>query len=133
VKIVADTMIWVSYFTRADGYRHRLIERACQQRVRIFVSEYILHELNDTLVEDLHRNSRFALLSSQNVLKMARLVRIPLPAARFVMADPKDDPIVQTAIKAKADYLVTADKEILKIQKIQDLLIISPAEFEKLL
>ena len=49
----------------------------------------------------------------------------------YVLADPKDDPIIQTALKAKADYLVTADKEILKLRKIQDLLIITPSEFEQ--
>ena len=131
MKIVADTMIWVSYFTRSDGYRHRLIERARRKRVRIFVSEYILHELGETLVEDLHRTSRFAFLSCIAVLKIARLVKIPLASPPYVLADPKDDPIIQTAFKAKADYLVTADKDILKLRKIQDLVILSPTEFEE--
>jgi len=124
-------MIWVSYLTYGDGYRHRLIERARRQRVRIFVSEYILQELNDTLVEDLHRTRRFALISCLNILKIARLVRIPLAAPPYVLADPKDDPIIQTAFKAKADYLVTADKDILNLRKIQDLMIVTPAQFEE--
>jgi hypothetical protein len=37
VKAVPDTMLWVSYCTRRDGYRHRLIERARREGVRFFV------------------------------------------------------------------------------------------------
>jgi hypothetical protein len=60
MKIVADTMVWVSYCTLKTGYRHRLIERARRLRVRFFVSDYILHELEETLVEDLGQTKRYA-------------------------------------------------------------------------
>ena len=53
-------MLWVSYCTIADGYRHRLIEAARKKRVRFFASDYILDELVKALVEDLHRSRRYA-------------------------------------------------------------------------
>jgi hypothetical protein len=40
VKVVADTMIWVSYCVNPDGIRHRVIETARRRRVRLFVSDY---------------------------------------------------------------------------------------------
>src|SRR5438876_400625 len=43
-------MIWVSYATLKDGYRYRLIERARKKRVRFFVSDYILDELERVLI-----------------------------------------------------------------------------------
>jgi predicted nucleic acid-binding protein len=42
VKVVLDTMLWVSYCTRRHGSRHRLIDRALKARVRLFVSDYIV-------------------------------------------------------------------------------------------
>ena len=126
-------MIWVSYFTRGDGFRHRLIERDRRKRVRIFVSDFILQELSKTLTDDLHRTSRFALLSCKTVLRIARLIDVPSTVPRYVLADPKDDPIIQSALNAKADFLVTADKEILKLRKIQDLSILSPSQFDEML
>ena len=42
MKAVLDTMLWVSYCTRPDGSRHRLIDRALKAKVRLFVSDYIL-------------------------------------------------------------------------------------------
>jgi len=49
MKAVLDTMFWVSYCTRPDGARHRLIDRALKAKVRLFVSDYILDELAEVL------------------------------------------------------------------------------------
>jgi putative PIN family toxin of toxin-antitoxin system len=126
-------MFWVSYSTRKSSFRRRLIERALRQRVRFFVSEYILSELEVTLVVNLEFTVRFAHLARKAALRAAKLVRIPPTIRRLVPGDPKDDPIVQTALSAKADYLVTADKEILRLGKVRDVEIITASQFEHLL
>lgn len=131
MKVVVDTMVWVSYCTIKDGYRHRLIKRARRQRVRIFVSEHILNELVVVLVEDLHRTRRYAANSRQAVLRIAKLIDLPTFIGEFVPGDPKDDPIVQTALSAKVDYLVTADKEILKLGKVRAVEVLTLSEFEE--
>jgi putative PIN family toxin of toxin-antitoxin system len=131
VKAVVDTMLWVSYCTRKDGYRHRLIERARRHRVRLFVSEYILGELFDTLVEDLRRSRRYATLACRTVARLAKLVELPPSIGRHVPGDVHDDPIVQTALSAKADYLVTADAEILTLGHVRDVAILTAAQFEE--
>jgi hypothetical protein len=122
-------MIWVSYCTLKDGFRHRLIERARRQRVRFFISEYILHELVDVLVKDLGRTRRYAFMARRAVLKIAKMVALPHSPGRFVPGDPDDDPVVQTALAAKAHYLVTADKEILKLTKVQAVEILTADQF----
>ena len=131
MKVVADTMIWVSYCTRKEGYWHKLVERALRQRVRFFVSEYILNELTDCLIEDLGETRRFAKLARKAVLRIAKIVRLPPVIRPYVPGDKNDDPIVQTGLSAKADYLVTADTEILKLRKVHDLEIIHPAQLEQ--
>jgi putative PIN family toxin of toxin-antitoxin system len=133
VKVVADTMVWVSFCTLEDSYRHRLIQFARRQRVRFLVSEYILTELTTTLVEKLGLSRRYARLARQQVVRIAKLVRLPPSIRRRVPGDPNDDPIVQTALSAKADYLVTADREILNVEKVEDVEIITPTQLgEKL-
>src|SRR5262249_45508798 len=129
MKVALDTMIWVSYCTLKDGFRHRLIERARRQRVRFFVSEYILDELYNVLVQDLRRTRRYALLARRAILRIAKFVPLPPSSSRFVPGDPDDDPIVQTPLVARADYLVTADKEILKLRKVRDVEILTVAQF----
>ena len=129
MKVAPDSRIWVSYCTLKDGFRHRLIERARRQRVRFFVSECILDELVDVLVEGLGRTRRYASLARRAVLRIAKIIALPLSPGQFVPGDPGDDPVVQTALAAKADYLITADKEILKLVKVQDVEILTPAQF----
>lgn len=124
-------MFWVSYCTRKGGFRHLLIDRAKRQRVRFFVSEYILTELTDTLIDNLGKSHRFAGLARRVVLRIAKLVEIPLAVRLYVPGDRDDDPIVQTALCAKADYLVTADAEILQVGKVQDVEILTAAQFEE--
>ena len=66
-------------------------------------------------------------------MRIAKGVRLPDFIPRHVPGDPFDDPIIQTALTAKAHYLVTADREILKLQKVRSLQAIAAAEFARLL
>ena len=133
MKVVPDTMLWVSYCTLRDGYRHRLIERARRRRVRFFVSEHILQELADTLSEDLGRSRRYVWLARRAVLRIARLVELPPHTPRYVPGDPNDDPIIQTALAARVHYLITADRELLKLKKIHSVEIVTAQTFYELL
>jgi putative PIN family toxin of toxin-antitoxin system len=99
--------------------------------VRFFVSDYILDELAAVLMERLHRTARYASLSRYAILQLAKLVSLPGQIRRHVPGDPDDDPIVQTAISAKADYLITADKALLDLRKVRDVEIITAEQFEE--
>lgn len=129
MKVVLDTMLWVSYCTRRDGARHRLIDRAIKARVRLFVSDYILDELADVLVEYLRESRRYSNLARRAVLRRAKRVALPNTIRPFVPGDPDVDAIVQTAITSKADFLVTVDAVLLELGRVQDLEIISVRKF----
>lgn len=133
MKAVVDTMLWVSFCTFKKGRRARAIQKAKRQRVRFFVSQFILDELEGVLISDLRLARRFAHLAMKAVLRVAKKVSLSVPQSGFVPRDPNDDPIIQTALEAKADFLVTADKEILSIRHVQDVRIITLEEFEEFL
>lgn len=129
MKVVLDSMLWVSYLAHGHGSRHRLIERARKAKVRFFVSNYILNEVREALLGDFGESRRVAQLAQDAVLRRAKLVVLPRVIPSFVAGDPEDDAIVQTALTAKADYLVTADNVLLDLGKVQDLEIISMKTF----
>jgi hypothetical protein len=53
-----------------------------------------------------------------------------LPDLRAVPDDPKDDPIIATAVASKADYLVTGDwAHLLPIGQYKSIRIVNPREF----
>ena len=129
MKAVLDTMLWVSYCTRRYGSRHRLIDRALKAKVRLFVSDYILDELADVLREELNEGARYVHLARRAVRRRAKRVDLPKAIRSFVPVDPKDDAVVQTALSAKADYLVTADGVLLELGKVRNVEIISVKMF----
>jgi putative PIN family toxin of toxin-antitoxin system len=129
MKAVLDTMLWVSYCTRRDGSRHRLIDRALKAKVRLFVSDYILDELSEVLRQELKESARYVHLARRAVLRRAKRVALPTQIRSFVPGDPKDDAVVQTAISSKSDYLITADSVLLDLGKVQNVDIISVKTF----
>ena len=133
MKVVADTMIWISVSVDPDGFRSQVIEEAIRQRVRFYVSDYILDEIVNSMVVHLQESKSHAKNSRQAIARRTKLVALPVTIPRYVLADPKDDAIVQTAVSAGADYLVTEDKEILRLKKIRGVQVITAAEFAQVL
>jgi putative PIN family toxin of toxin-antitoxin system len=129
MKVVLDTMLWVSYCTRRHGSRHRLIDQALKARVRLFVSDYILDEVADVLREELNETARFVQLARRAILRRAKRVVLPKQIRLWVPGDPKDDAVVQTALSSKSDYLVTADAVLLQLGKVRNVEILSVRSF----
>ena len=63
------------------------------------------------------------------IRRLAETVNLPLPAKPYVGDDPDDNAVIQTALNTNADFVVTADKALLALAKVQDVEIISLADF----
>jgi putative PIN family toxin of toxin-antitoxin system len=129
MKVVPDTMMWVSHATRADGLRAQSIERALRQRVRLFTSEYILAEIERVLGEYLGLPQPFVRRTLRMIRRLATVVELPASAKPIDVDDPGDAPVIQTALTGKADLIVTADKVLLDLAKVRDVEIISLDEW----
>jgi putative PIN family toxin of toxin-antitoxin system len=120
MKVVPDTMMWASYATRADGPRAQAIDRALRSRVRLFTSDYILDEVERVLGEYQSLPRAFVRRTVRAIRRLAEVVELPEAIRSHVSNDPNDNPIVQTAISGKADFVLTADKTMLDLGKVQD-------------
>jgi len=60
-------------------------------------------------------------------LKVAEMVEISQSIA--VCRDPKDDKLLELAVSGKADFLVTGDKDLLVLNPLHRVEIITPREF----
>jgi predicted nucleic acid-binding protein len=68
----------------------------------------------------------------EGVRDLARLVT-DLPAVSVVARDPNDDPIIATALKAQASYLITRDDDLLSLQEYAGITMITPEDFMAIL
>jgi uncharacterized protein len=123
----------------------RLVEEGL---VRLYVSKEILAEVEDVLNRPEIRH-HFQTLTDELVeafllrlQKISQLVR-RIPKKFSYSRDPKDEPYINLAAEARADYLVSRDKDLLELmtdytteakefrQRFRPLRVIEPLEFLK--
>ena len=94
-------------------------------------SRHILSEVEAVLVEKLG-------LTKQRAKTAARLlgrqsVVVEPKNVEKVCRDPFDDYILAAAVLGKAEYLVTADKDLLILGKYKSVKVIKPSDFRKMI
>jgi len=131
MKVFFDTCVYAAEALLGAGAEQMLnaTERASW---RIFVSLYLLDELERVLTERLGFRERLAHLARQRVMRRAVMIA-PSASRHAVPADAADSPILQAAVAAGADYLVTNDAHLLALHPHEGLRIISMSDYYQLL
>lgn len=123
MRIVFDTNVLFAAFV-AHGVCAGLYEE-CLQGGRIVVSQVILEELR----VELHTKAKLSRAEADEVIAAvaadAEVVAVP-PLPKPVSRDPDDDWILAAALAAKADALVTGDKDLLVLGRLEGIPILSP-------
>src|SRR4051795_5436808 len=133
-RAVLDSSVLVSAFLTPHGSVVRLLHEPAGSQYQLCLSEYILTETAETLLSKPQlRNYAYTDTDVRDfirwLLTYAEMIA-DLPTLHAVPDDPKDDPIIATAVAAKADYLVTGDRaHLLPIGQYEDIRIVSPREF----
>lgn len=126
MRIVFDTNVLIAAFIShgvcADLFEH------CIRYHEIVASEFIFAELFTKLT------TKFK-IPVPEVKKVVQLLRSRIPVVvpsnlgRRVCSDPKDDPILGTAIQRDCQCIITGDKDFLALKKYKGIKIISPRDF----
>ncbi|MDZ4658839.1 MAG: putative toxin-antitoxin system toxin component, PIN family [Bythopirellula sp.] len=132
MKVFFDTNVYVAEALLGDA-AERMLVATILARWRIFCSRYVLDETQRVLTEKLGFSQALGRITRERARRRATLV-VPLTGSRHqVPHDPADSPILQAALAAGADYLVTNDAHLLALNPYQDLRIISLTEYFNLL
>ncbi|MGH2548832.1 MAG: putative toxin-antitoxin system toxin component, PIN family [Thermomicrobiales bacterium] len=104
-------------------------------RFELILSENLFGELNATLNKPYWR-SRFSQLAIDQAIALAAKESTfvdPTPGVENVATHWQDDVVIATALAGNAEYLVTDDKELLRLKSYKTVSIVSPQEFLELL
>jgi uncharacterized protein len=127
LSITADSNIWISAFNYR-GKPRRLIDMADAREVRIDISEHIVSEVLRVLREKFQWTPDMLQEAEAQMNAIARKVT-PTQIVDVVKDDPTDNHIVECAAEARSDYVVTGDKDLLRIGKFGETPIIRVADF----
>ena len=124
--VVLDTNVWISGLI-FGGSPDLAIQRALTVD-RVAVSAYIHNEIVRVLTSKFSkdRDSLEAVLA-----EMLRYALVVETAGEIcgMCRDPKDDAILETAWRARADLLVAGDKDLLSMGSFRGIQIVTPAQY----
>ncbi len=131
LRVVLDTNIYVSSVFWL-GKPHQIVELAIDGKIQVFTSPQILEELERVLKRDFLEDHDFIESQIALILEYAKVVK-PANTIQAVRDDPDDNKIIECAVTAKADYIVTGDPHLLNLKEFHLTKIVKADEFLKLL
>jgi putative PIN family toxin of toxin-antitoxin system len=125
VRAVPDTNILISAFIWG-GNPARLLEAAIDGEVQLFISQPIM----DELVRVINRKG-FEAKVPQILDYLGKISTMVEPALTLnaVKDDPKDNHIVECAVAAKANVIITGDKDLLRMGQYEGIQILQVSDF----
>lgn len=127
-RVVLDTNILVSALVYGGNPR-KILRLVIKKRISGIVSLFILWELNEILTKKFAFNSAMLKLAETKIKKKFALVN-PSQSVNVLIDDP-DNRILEAALEGGCQYIVTGDKELLRLKVLRDIKIITASEFLK--
>jgi len=115
VKVVVDSNVWVSAVIASSKTAAALLDAWRNEQFKLVISQQQLTELAQVFHrEKFLRAYRFDVKEIADILDSiaANSDRVTLKGNIQICRDPDDDVIIETAVRGKAKYLVTGDKDI---------------------
>ncbi len=118
--VVFDCVVFLQGLIKESGPAVTCIERFEQGRISLAISPEVLSELHDVLSRSSLRQS-FPLLSEEKTERLIGLLLLKgrlfrsVPKRFELPRDPDDEPYLNLAIEAGAQFLVTRDRDLLDL------------------
>jgi putative PIN family toxin of toxin-antitoxin system len=135
IKVVLDANVLGPGLVLASGSRADIVRAWLEEAYELITSEHVIGEVVTTWNQTYWRQRTLAdaLLVGLRLLREESTLVIPVDGVENVAAHRQDDIVIATAIAGNAEYLVTGDKELLRLKSHKTVSIISPQEFLEIL
>jgi putative PIN family toxin of toxin-antitoxin system len=131
MRAVLDTNVLVAgYLT--EGLCARLLRRARHGQFELITCPAILAETQVHLKKLTLARPDVLRTTVQHLQSIATLVTPDPTLIPTICRDPDDNVVLGCALNAKADHLVTGDRDLLVLHPFRNLSIVSPRDFETL-
>jgi putative PIN family toxin of toxin-antitoxin system len=128
LRAVLDTNILISAIL-FGGKPRQILDKAIRGEIRLCLSEPILEELKGVL-----KRSKFDYSPEMIQFILTELTAIadfvnPSETINVVLEDPEDNRILECAVQAKANYVISGDFHLLKLSKYLNIEVLNAAAF----
>lgn len=129
VRVIVDTNVLVSYLLVPASVPGRAVDKALSTSL-LLASDPTLEELITVL--DRPKFDRYITIEERSAFltKYMRITEIIAITERLkICRDPHDNKFLDLAINGKADFLITGDNDLLALHPLEEVSILSPANF----
>jgi uncharacterized protein len=129
LKVVFDTNIFISAFLTPGGKAEQAYLRAINGDILLFISVPILTETARKLRNKFQWDDEKIEAAVRHISNVAT-VRKPTKSIS-ILADAPDNRILECALDAGVDFIISGDKHLLKLGSFEGIAVITLAEFLK--
>ncbi len=127
MKAVFDTNIFISAFVIPGSQGERAFLLARQKQFELYTSVPILTETANKLRDKFDQSEEDIKEALRLISRSARVIK---PAVELnVLEDFPDNRILECAVEAEADVIVSGDRHLLKLKKFQGIPIVRLVDF----
>jgi len=124
MRVVLDTNVLIAAALKG-GLSEQIIRLAAAGKLQLIISDEILDELLEKLIQKFAWKEKEAKLYADTLGEIGERVKIT-NKLKVIKRDPDDDKILETAITAHADLIVSIDKDLLKLKNYKRIGIVHP-------
>ncbi len=128
LRVTADTNVLVSALMYKQGKPADLLRMALKGEIFLTVSESIIEETLDVLGRKFGIKPPELWEFRETILEAGRIVH-PSVILDVVKTDPDDDRILECAVSAGSDFILTGDKDLLRLGTYDSIRIITVSDF----
>ncbi len=125
MKIVLDTNVLINGFKDEYSYEKKIIDAVIRGEIEAFANKQTLQEnkllLNQLIESPEYHKQLNDFFAQVNYVVNRHKIKI--------VSDPEDNKILESAVEAKADYLITSDNDLLSLINHQKIKIVNPNQF----
>jgi putative PIN family toxin of toxin-antitoxin system len=128
LKVTADTNVLISALAYPRGKPHQFLQNALSGEISLTVSKAIIDEMADVLGRKFGVSAEDIAMAQSIIADAARTVQ-PAVELYVIKEDPADNRILECAVSAGSDYIVSGDKDLLRLKRYDSIRILSVADF----
>lgn len=125
MRLLLDTNILIAAALGSKFAEDIILLTIKSKDITLVTSEEILTELKNKLLSKFDKSEENVDFFVAGVIKMSEMVEVTEKVS-IVIRDPSDNKILECALSGKADLIVTADQDLIKLKKFKGIGIVHP-------
>jgi hypothetical protein len=130
VNVVVDTNVFISSLINPAGTPGKIVDLWKVGRISLCLSQEILHEYLEVIARlGISDDPAVATLLKIFESRGNQVYVSETSALTVIENDPEDNKFLECAIAARAQYVISGDRHLLKLREFQGIRVLTPAAF----